>query len=199
MRQNPFALLDDSIVPPIVTDIAPSELHSVADVPMHNARRHGSVEHNVSVTVRGPTGLEHPREVRHVAMQDEEVLALLRVLLASVDPTLPGPSDLVASLLRHQCMVHDEIEIERLRAIFLTSAEETPARQAPESGGEALGVPNGSAVINEQPSFVPSAHHDQSSEEAGVPAPMHHTVPRPAEFGTAIEQIRANNCSTPSR
>ena len=28
MRQNPFALLDDSIVPPILTDTAPSELHS---------------------------------------------------------------------------------------------------------------------------------------------------------------------------
>ena len=51
VRQNPFAILDDSIVPPILTDTAPSELHSVADVPVHNARRHGSVEPNVSVTV----------------------------------------------------------------------------------------------------------------------------------------------------
>ena len=82
----------------------------------------GSVEPNVSVTVRGPTRLDHPREVRPVATQDEEVLALLRVLLASLDLTQSGPSDLVASLLRHQCMVDDETEIERLRAIFLTSA-----------------------------------------------------------------------------
>ena len=101
MRQNSFALLDDSIVSPILTENAPSELHSVADVPVHNARRHGSVDPNVSVTVQGPTGLEHPREVRHVATRDEEVLALLRVLLAYVDPTQPGFANLVASLMRH--------------------------------------------------------------------------------------------------
>ena len=67
-------------------------------------------------------GLEHLREVRHVAGRDEEILALLRVLLASVDPTQPGLADLEASLLRQHCMVHDETEIERLSAI-LTSAE----------------------------------------------------------------------------
>ena len=109
-----------------------------------------------------PTAGPGPKVV--TVLRDEEFLALLRVLLASVDPTLPGPSDLVASLLRHKCMVHDETKIERLRTIFLTSAEETPATQAPENAGEALGVSNGSAIINEQSSFIPSAHHDQSSE-----------------------------------
>ena len=166
---------------------------------VHNGCGHGSVEPIVSPTVPGLTRLEHPRDVGHVVTRDEEVLGLLRVLLVYVDPTQPASSDLLASLLRHQCMVHDETEIERLRGIFLTSAEETPARQAPESAGEALGVPNGSAVINEQPSFVPSVHHDQSSEEAGVPAPLHHTIPRLAEFGAAIKQIRANNLFAPSR
>ena len=122
MRQNPFALLVDSIIPPILTEPAPSELLCVAIVPVRNARGHGTVEPIVSATVLGPTGLEHPCEVRHVATRDEEVLALLRILLASVDPTRPDLADLVASLLRQQCMVHDKTENERLRAIFLTSA-----------------------------------------------------------------------------
>ena len=98
VRQNTFALLDDSIVPPILTEPAPPELVSVADVPVHNARGHGSVEPMVSATVLGPIGLGHPCEVPHVATRDEEVLALLRVLLASVNPTQPGLADLVASL-----------------------------------------------------------------------------------------------------
>ena len=87
-------------------------------------------------------------------------------------------------------MVHGETEIERLIGIS-TSAEEAPT-QALEGAGEVLWVPNGSVAINEQPSFVPCAHHDKSFEEAGVPAPTHHSVPRHAELGAAIKQIREN-------